>query len=159
MIGFVLLFWMAQSSLDLPHLGYLPGRDGRSWPLYGVRGNFLLGEAVTEPAPSEELAPGRALVREAGHLWLVETTPRGDRLRRMLPDDYLYEVDSTGLLWSAREREVRCEEGRWETSEPVTGFLRLGVGWMAIRTASAIHAVRCGEAELYLLPQPREEDQ
>lgn len=155
MIGFILLFLMAPSVLELPHLGYLTGNDGRLWPLHGVRGNFLLGEAtdrVDDPPPGD-----RSIVNEDGRHWLVQVTSKGEWLRTPLAEGRLYAIDSKGFVWSAREREVTCGTSLWQLAEPVTRFSRLNFGWMAIHTASTIQATRCDQPDIYILPSPPEE--
>ncbi|MBL8177203.1 MAG: hypothetical protein JNK48_21190 [Bryobacterales bacterium] len=47
-----LLLLLAQSGLDLPPAGYFPARDGRIYPLYGMRGNLVLGEPLEEGVTS-----------------------------------------------------------------------------------------------------------
>lgn len=43
-----LLLLFAQSGLELPPLGYFPARDGRLYPLYGMRGNLVIGTPLEE---------------------------------------------------------------------------------------------------------------
>jgi hypothetical protein len=43
-----LLFLFAQSGLELPPLGYFPARNGRVYPLYGMRGNLMIGTPLDE---------------------------------------------------------------------------------------------------------------
>ncbi len=45
---FSLLLLFAQSGLELPPLGYFPARDGRLYPLYGMRGNLVIGTPLEE---------------------------------------------------------------------------------------------------------------
>jgi hypothetical protein len=46
MLGTLLL--AAQATMALPPLGFFPGPDDRLYPVYGMRGNFLLGDPLPE---------------------------------------------------------------------------------------------------------------
>lgn len=55
-------FWLlAQAAMALPPLGFLHGPGGRLYPVYGMRGNFVLGEAVPETIQSAAVFTGVTL--------------------------------------------------------------------------------------------------
>ncbi|MCC6342253.1 MAG: hypothetical protein IT166_08645 [Bryobacterales bacterium] len=55
-------FWLlAQAAMALPPLGFLHGPGGRLYPVYGMRGNFLLGEAAPETVRSAAVFAGMTL--------------------------------------------------------------------------------------------------
>lgn len=157
MIWVLTFFLLADTTLELPRLGYLPSENGTLRPLYGVRGNFLLGEPLPEGAKPEPIAKRhpRAVIEEDGRQWVIETNAKGERVRTALPPDRMHAIDSEGRLWWAEDQRVSCGEREWVAPAPVRSFVVLSDGWMAVRLAGSDHAARCGDRELYLLPRPK----
>lgn len=103
----ILLF--AQSGLELPPLGYFPARDGRLYPLYGMRANFLLGPPLEEGVLQQ--------VR-LGPITVQKTTAGVKIAGRLLHDDALREnrilaADNQGqrLAWIAQSAALVTSKG------------------------------------------------
>ncbi|MBL8234618.1 MAG: hypothetical protein JNL98_39330 [Bryobacterales bacterium] len=156
MICFLTLFLLAETALELPRLGYLPSEDGTLRPLYGMRGNFVLGDRLPEGTKPEPIAKkaARTVVKEDGRHWIVEVNSKTERIRTALPPGRLYAIDSEDRLWWADEKRISCGVREWVAPATVWAFVMLRDGWMAVRTAEGDHAARCGDRDLYLLPRP-----
>lgn len=154
-LSFVLF---AGPGLELPRLGYLPSEDGRLYPLYGMRGTFLLGDPLPKgkaPVAPAQLQPSvRSLVREGGRQWLLDRTAKGEPIRTALDAERRYGLDSKDRLWWADRDQLSCGDRQWTIPAPAQSLLTLNDGWMAIRTSTVDYAARCDESELFLLPRP-----
>lgn len=60
-----LLLLLLQTGLEVPPLGYFPARDGRVYPLYGMRGNLLLGDPLEEGTEAAMSFEGSLVTRTA----------------------------------------------------------------------------------------------
>lgn len=116
----ILLF--AQSGLELPPLGYFPARDGRLYPLYGMRANFVLGPPLEEGVLQEvRLDP----------MTLRKTTAGVEIAGRLLHDDALRENrilatshEGRRVAWIASSRRLVT----WNGAQFVT-VERAGAAW------------------------------
>ncbi|HUQ90252.1 MAG TPA: hypothetical protein VM120_01145 [Bryobacteraceae bacterium] len=101
----VAIVLLVQASLSFSPLGYLAGPEGRLYPLYGMRSNFLLGEPVDEKVLSAASFGGK----------MVQKLPWGIRLpgERTLPTAggpalFAWTSSSGGMLyaWLPATREM-----------------------------------------------------
>lgn len=225
----ILMF--AQSGFEPAPLGFLTARDGRVHALYGMRGNFVLSEALEDDVMAAvEMGPAavkreRAALRiRSGGEWRTAVLPEskvllaasGGRLmywvaatgelavwdgsewakRRLdLPGgafamafqngqlavlsrtmegiehtrfDALTlapvqqervegeeaAIDSGGRLWSAAGTQLQCEGRSWQLESAVVSLQAIQEGWMLIRTRERLLTARCGEPELWFVPEP-----
>lgn len=123
MIAFLFLFaqsLFAQSAFDPPPLGYFPARDGRVYPLYGMRGNLLIGEPLEEGVTAA-LRLDSVTVMKTGEGVKVNGKPvDGDALRRnriLSPRSVWIAAVQRIAEWKPRFTVALQTAGSWERVE------------------------------------------
>jgi hypothetical protein len=121
-----LLLLLLQTGLEVPPLGYFPARDGRVYPLYGMRGNLLLGEPLEEGTEAAVSFEGMSAVK----------TNKGIHIGGQLREAGILACRANCLAWLSGQFTV-SQDGRFVLVS------RTPAGWERIvydgRTLQALH--------------------
>ena len=138
------------ADVAMPLLGWVCDRAGAMRPVHGAAGAFVLGEALVSEVTSVDFDGKSGVAVLAGD----EPTrfgfnANGDRTEE-LPAGASTEAHADGRTLVLERHSIRLE-----LSEDIERIDRLGEGWLAVRTAGAIWAVRTehGKEQVFRLPE------
>jgi hypothetical protein len=176
----LLMAGLAAGQISPPSIGYLRDRSGALRPLTGIAGVFILGEPVLDGVLSAGSSGRYAAVKTAGEVILFDNGTIIER-REVNSGPALFTFDRHGRLSTVTISETD-ENIRWGNGNPLRAPVRIdadeveisesgvrlrlpercaepeqiGDGWVAVRGASGIYAIRTlpGQEAVYRLPEP-----
>jgi len=115
-----LLLLFAQSGLELPPLGYFPARDGRVYPLYGMPGNLVTGQALEQGVTAAVYLDAVTIMKSAEGVRIGNKPVGRDLLRRnrRLSARTVWIAGAQQFaVWKQRFAILTRSAGQWERIE------------------------------------------
>ena len=144
----VLLALVAFGQMGMPLLGWVCDRAGALRPVHGAAGAFVLGEAVANDVVQASFDGRKGVATPGAGEAGFGFNARGERVDEA-------EVAAVDAHAEGRTLVLERRAVRLEVPEEIERIDHLGEGWLAVRTANAIWAVRTdeGKEQIFRLPE------
>jgi hypothetical protein len=150
---------LAGAGIEAPRVGCMVERSGAQRIVYGIAGNFVLGDrdhrCEVQPAGGD---PHWTTVNEHGRWWLLrlDRESGGEPARIPLDRGVRFAIPfGDGEAVTAAGSVVEFRGRRWELPAAVEGLHSMGAEWIQTVTAEGSWALRplSGDVTAYLLPE------